>query len=261
MPLLATFEHCDQTCLLFPWADAHLVDLSKRTSAGPPLDKMSLMWAVQQLRGLTDGLRLFHTCVSQDTGKPMTHGGISGYHILGFRDPGRSDHATSATAFKLVLSGFGSTPSFQDEAEMFLATYQAPECYMEGYKISPSYDVWSLGCLMLEFIAWFLEGSSASGRFLNCRKKHSVLLHDFLTDEFYEIVRDPRVDCYEAAAVFVRVKVEVHDVSLSPFRLNIPGRYAYLQNETVCHKTSRRSRMLGYHSSPSRSRYEQNASC
>ncbi|WDK12643.1 protein kinase [Colletotrichum graminicola] len=40
-------------------------------------------------------------------------------------------------------------------------TYSPPEAALETYLLSPSYDIWSLGCIYLEFIAWW-HGSWSS---------------------------------------------------------------------------------------------------
>ncbi|KAK3986438.1 hypothetical protein QBC44DRAFT_139737 [Cladorrhinum sp. PSN332] len=209
-PLLAAFEHGDQHCLLFPWADANLQRLFNHTTAGPPLNLESLLWLTKQLRGLADGLRLFHACKpSSDDEFQCVHGHISGYHILGFRDPDRPDYMINATAFTLAWSGFGSgTPSY---------SYQPPECNAEGYGISASYDVWSFGCLMLEMIAWFLGGGEYVGKFLHSRKKPDILTGGVLSTEFYEYVRDAKD--HGEGPVFARVKTAVHD-SVDRLRTN-----------------------------------------
>ncbi|KAK4160423.1 hypothetical protein QBC43DRAFT_219820 [Cladorrhinum sp. PSN259] len=205
-PFFAAYEHGDQSCLLFPWADAHLKLLWNNTTAGPPLERPSLMWLVKQFRGLADALQIFYTSVrnldSHDR-LPEIQGGISAYHILGYRDPNRADCATNATAYTLVLSGFdNSMPS---------ETYQPPERNTQGNKASASDDVWSLGCIMLETIAWFVGGGEYVGKLLHCRKKPDVLNGGVLSAKFYSYVREP--EARGDGPIFARVDVGVHDVS------------------------------------------------
>lgn len=38
-------------------------------------------------------------------------------------------------------------------------TYRPPECDLNDERISNSWDVWSLGCVWLEFVTWYLLGS------------------------------------------------------------------------------------------------------
>ncbi|KAK4237320.1 kinase-like domain-containing protein, partial [Achaetomium macrosporum] len=43
--------------------------------------------------------------------------------------------------------------------------YRPPEMDVDGGKVSRPYDIWSMGCIYLELIAWLLEGYDLVQRF------------------------------------------------------------------------------------------------
>jgi serine/threonine protein kinase len=53
-------------------------------------------------------------------------------------------------------------------------TYEPPECRL-GRPVSRAYDLWSLGCLYLEFVTWLLKGAQAIHTFADARGKQEPL--------------------------------------------------------------------------------------
>ncbi len=67
-------------------------------------------------------------------------------------------------------------------------TYEPPECKLHR-PVSRSYDIWSLGCLYLEFITWLLKGSAEIAGFSATRGKSdpSTGIND---DRFFTIANE-----------------------------------------------------------------------
>lgn len=175
IPLQLTFRHGRDYYLMFPWADGNLKELWRRRTANPE-DPDQVRWFIVQCSGLCRGLRkihhlntrLSHEGVNLGNAKQMIlggkewgrHGNIKPENILWFENyKGEQDF--------LVISDFGLTQFNsahsrskvqQDQILGLSGTYRAPDLHLENHSISQNYDVWSLGCVFLEFLSWFLLG-------------------------------------------------------------------------------------------------------
>src|SRR2546430_6866062 len=67
-------------------------------------------------------------------------------------------------------------------------TYEPPECKIHR-PVSRAYDIWSLGCLYLEFITWLLKGSAEIVNFSEFRG--SLASTGINDDNFFTIIWDP----------------------------------------------------------------------
>ncbi|KAI0000238.1 hypothetical protein F4779DRAFT_150097 [Xylariaceae sp. FL0662B] len=169
--LLMAFQHGKQYYLVFPLAQGNLVDLWSQAQRSPTSLQQS-RWVIKQCLGMADGLKKIHRNFSWfknrntdgngllDVDKNRgRHGDIKPENILCFRNPGEDDS-------RLVISDFGLTRFHSansvsnvppDKVGGLSRTYRPPEFDMKS-SISQAYDMWSLGCLYLEFISWFLLG-------------------------------------------------------------------------------------------------------
>lgn len=170
--LLTAIEHGSSYYLLFPWAQGTLVDLWENTSASPE-SPHDVAWIMRQCLGIADGLQRIHlyrsTLKEGDLDRQRslsknkgTHGDVKAENIL-FFDPPEQGHVLGTK--HLVVSDFGLT-RFREQTQPsdpngWSRTYRAPELDME-LGTSRKYDIWSLGCLFLEFITWFLRGIDAT---------------------------------------------------------------------------------------------------
>lgn len=66
-------------------------------------------------------------------------------------------------------------------------TYRAPECDLNE-DISPSWDIWSLGCVYLEFLTWYLESWDAFDIFSKQRRKQDSA-RPVLEDKYFILDR------------------------------------------------------------------------
>ncbi|KAK1714551.1 uncharacterized protein BDZ83DRAFT_588697, partial [Colletotrichum acutatum] len=66
-------------------------------------------------------------------------------------------------------------------------TYRPPECDLRRRIIRQSYDIWSLGCLFLEFITWFLGGKDLLFEFARKRCSPDPYFSGIDSDTFFQI--------------------------------------------------------------------------
>lgn len=62
--------------------------------------------------------------------------------------------------------------SWKTESKSGTPVYRAPESTGEGARTSRPYDLWSLGCVYLELLVWFLEGYDPLEQFRSARQQH-----------------------------------------------------------------------------------------
>lgn len=198
--LLMAFKHGEKYYLLFRWADGNLVDLWKKHRLSPA-SLSDTRWLIQQSLGIAHGLRKIHCHSSWDrtdfngsayyNGKNRgRHGDIKPENILCFENDEDTKH-------DLVISDFGLT-RFHSPDSVSRATnagcsqtYRAPE-FDIGKKLSPKYDIWSLGCLYLEFLTWFLLGfQETRHNFVNSRHADDDRKDEgFKMDKFFNVTRN-----------------------------------------------------------------------
>ncbi|GAB1316366.1 hypothetical protein MFIFM68171_06576 [Madurella fahalii] len=174
--LLLTYRHGDDFHMLFCWADGNLRDFWE-SQPSPERTQALACWMLNQCHGIADGLREIHGNIPKDgdltpTGKNTgRHGDIKPENILWLKRHGECDN-------HLLISDFGMTRfhSFRSHSGHSLPgcspTYRPPECDLPWLKISVKYDIWTLGCLFLDFITWYLLGFDAVDRvFADARLK------------------------------------------------------------------------------------------
>lgn len=198
--LLATYQHRQEYYLVFPWADGDLYNYWKSINPNPVETQRSqgLLWLAGQCEGLAEGLSYIHRHLTYSgtsllyhsatlTREPWAekfqpkvrsnelqlvgrHGDIKPQNILWFKD---SEWGT------LKITDFGITEfSRQDAVDRqkrgpiaSTRTYAPPETYLdlEVGHLSPLYDIWSLGCVYLEFLAWWFGGWNMVSEFAEAR--------------------------------------------------------------------------------------------
>jgi serine/threonine protein kinase len=145
--------------LLFPWAEH---DLYRYWEESNKPDSAQLVWISEQCHGLVSALAYIHNppgLFKNESQLFGRHGDIKPENILWFRndkgamlafsDMGLTEVHNDSSRSNIPGHGIPATPN-----------YRPPECDMAGKKghISRSFDIWTLGCVFLEFIVWILEG-------------------------------------------------------------------------------------------------------
>jgi len=151
--------------MIFPWADGGNLQSLWETMQ-PESTQPFVCWMLSQYHGIADGLREIHGSnhhldTSGRSSLHGRHGDIKAENILWFKNyDGRENH--------LLISDFGLSRlhrpisvSSDDKAPGWTPSYRPPECDLPGVGISLQYDIWTLGCLLLDFLTWYLLGWKA----------------------------------------------------------------------------------------------------
>ncbi|KAH8688220.1 kinase-like domain-containing protein [Ilyonectria robusta] len=195
--LLASYEQHGEFNVIFHWADANLLEYWEKVKPKPAFDRTTMLWVAEQCQGIAEGLSVIHHIgslpenqqVGQTSSSPPFfgyHGDISTQNILWFSKPRYlNDMGT------LKISDFG-TASLRvvPSARMAMSpTYGAPDGDMLGSKPNSSFDIWSLGCVYLEFATWLLGGERLLQHFCLERVEQDPDRH-FKSDCFFELVNE-----------------------------------------------------------------------
>jgi serine/threonine protein kinase len=122
-------------------------------------------WASEQIRGVCDALSYIHEHVYEEMDKTIVkrigfHHDLKPANILLF-ESGNGDHGP---IWKIGDFGSGAVKYthlsevpefFNRKASTGDPTYSAPEYLVSG-KVSRPKDIWSLGCIFVEVLVWFL---------------------------------------------------------------------------------------------------------
>ncbi|KAK9414556.1 putative Protein kinase domain-containing protein [Seiridium unicorne] len=151
----AAYQRGKDRGFVFPWADrGSLSDLWRRDRIS--LDQALLSWIVSQISGLVEGITLLHG--EHDEG--IRHGDLKPENILVFSN--NTDAWGTLVIADVGLAKFHATYTRErydpTTTRSGSRRYEPPEV-QEGGKFSRRYDMWSLGCILLEFVIWALLGS------------------------------------------------------------------------------------------------------
>ncbi|KAK7700302.1 hypothetical protein SLS64_011115 [Diaporthe eres] len=152
-----TYSQGNKFYIIFPWAeggDLHNFWKDKDTEARSP---QLALWCLQQMLGLAEALEFLHNQLGEQTN--FRHGDLKPGNILHFLTGGpygilkiadfgisRIHNASTLQRHGIATITRAMTPS-----------YQAPETIFKDRPRSRKFDIWSLGCIFLEFIIWFVR--------------------------------------------------------------------------------------------------------
>ncbi|KAF5597857.1 serine threonine kinase [Fusarium pseudocircinatum] len=178
LPCLAAIKMGLSHYFLFPWADGGNLRDFWQSEASPKLSYNLMMDALQQLCGLSEALELLHGYSSSAHADPSTaheegggirHGDLKPENILRFR----SSNPSALGTLKIADMGLAkhhevSTRLRQNMTNTKYGThrYEPPETVVSKTQAtSRLYDVWSMGCIILEFVVWLLDGQEGLNNF------------------------------------------------------------------------------------------------
>jgi len=123
------------------------------------------------------------------------HGDLKPENILWYQDEEVGANGGKAKN-TLKLSDFGTaeinsrySKSREQSNVATTMTYRPPEADLQP-KIRQSFDIWSLGCVYMEFATWMLGGYKLYREFGVERRSKDVFWHNMEADTFFEIVQD-----------------------------------------------------------------------
>ena len=148
---IATFRKGSQYYVIFPWANGgDLRNFWEQSKPDSETRKLTT-WCLQQMFGLASALEALH-------GLNCRHGDLKPENIFHFKE-GREEG-------KLIIADFGvskvhvkgtllrGVPTFERATT---PSYEPPEVIpKQDTARSRKYDIWSMGCILLEFVLWLL---------------------------------------------------------------------------------------------------------
>ncbi|PMD33649.1 kinase-like protein, partial [Hyaloscypha variabilis F] len=209
LQLLATYKFRGRYHLVFPYAKHNLREL---WNCIPNVDDIEwVAWSLRQMLGIASGLMQVHCFRPGEARSSILpklapeddlmslvgseerygrHGDIKPENILWFDD--MDDNTKQGL---LVIADFGlasfhgreTRSKVRPETIGGTLTYAPPEVELHS-KISRAYDIWSLGCVFLEFIIWLLDGSQHLQAF--CEDRMEECADGVSDDAFYTLFHD-----------------------------------------------------------------------
>ncbi|KAK4110324.1 kinase-like protein [Canariomyces notabilis] len=186
--LLLTYQHGKSFHMVFPWANGNLCDFWK-TNNPPERGHALACWMLSQCHGIADGIREIHGEIPdsglgpddnlKNTGR---HGDIKPENILWFKGHNGSEDHLRITDFGFSVFHRYVSRSRDQVPRGGSPSYRAPECDLPRATISVKFDIWTLGCLFLDFITWYLLGLEADEIFTDARVKEdkTVPVHSYM---------------------------------------------------------------------------------
>ncbi|KAF5543899.1 CMGC kinase [Fusarium mexicanum] len=171
--LLATYTLHNRFHFIFPAAEYDLL-MYWKIHPGPLVNPASvnsegLLWLSGQIRNIVGALAHTHEGKKAHMNTETMfgrHGDIKPANILWFR-------SRKEQRGVFVISDFGIADAQREETRSIIPAadlpvtprYRAPECDILDGRISRAYDVWSLGCVLLEMTCWILGANELREHF------------------------------------------------------------------------------------------------
>lgn len=238
--LLATFEYQGAYYLLFPWAKANLRTYWKGTPL-PQFSTDTVMWLLRQCKGIASGLLRIHgyqtthdytteqslarrgrstSDISIDGRLYGRHGDIKPENILWTDEDIMDEERRPCEEGLLLLADFGLMRIHRELTKSLVnpesvtgsPTYEPPELKLHA-KVSRAYDIWSLGCVYLEFLTWLIGGWDELDRFSPAR---SITGLDGTNDDTFFTLVDVEGSSHRTAVVRGSVQQWINDLDEKP---------------------------------------------
>ncbi|KAF6810499.1 protein kinase [Colletotrichum sojae] len=191
--LLTTYKHRGTSHFVLQFSDFNLKSLCYRFNIPFPNNKL-VGWIAEQCAGIASGLQHIHNQsperyfdLNEQRPGHGIHGQLKPENLFWFSE--EYDLARIPSSGTLRIAGYFT--HFSESIEDILltassSTYQGPEARVSK-DLTQAYDIWALGCLLLEFSTWYLKGSQGLDDFFQKRAE------DDLDDEvpkstFYNVV-------------------------------------------------------------------------
>lgn len=183
-----------------------------------------------QILGLAKALEIIHYCeidkanpqdLTSDELKKLhgRHGDLKPENILWFKEDKNSPEEEIIGVLQIGDFGFADFHSKHSKSTVrrsavngVTETYSAPEFDVKQ-QVSPQYDIWSFGCILMQFVVWYVHGWKGIENFSKARSRESRILI-FPSDNFYSLELGS-VHGYRA-----RAKASVVEVSCSETQEN-----------------------------------------
>ena len=169
---IAAYDHGEDKCLLFPWARGGNLRSYWKEHEADAATPEGLCWIIYRFVGICSAMEELH----EDN---CRHGDLKPQNILWFHDVSGGTGRGTLQIADLGLTTFHEKGlDTQDRKEMQLYTkslsgtrrYEPPEMdASRGMRTnevrSREYDIWSMGCILLELLIWLVYGFETLHRF------------------------------------------------------------------------------------------------
>lgn len=164
--LLAAFQYRGTLYLMFPWAElGDLRAIWQGYSSQPPkvtgqqirhAEWYTPEWLLEECLGIASAVAEIHGLGESAQRNPCVfHTDIKPDNILVYRDRNRVFLKLADFGHSFVVTQ--ESPDILGAPMLNAMSYRAPEYDVQD-TVTIKYDVWSLGCVFLEFITWALKG-------------------------------------------------------------------------------------------------------
>lgn len=211
--LLATYQQGDEFYLIFPWAGGDLQSFWRDINPTPNMDRQTVAWVADQCYGIARGLAEIHKhetgyvrgsgdnpfAPKQLINRPRSgslrlfgrHGDIKPQNVLWF-NTNETDDSGILKITDLGLAEFKTSIDkiYKTSARVSMtALYRPPESDIKNGQVGQSHDIWALGCLYLEMMAWLLGGWTLVQEFeqLRVAEKTVAYFHGPTEGTFFKV--------------------------------------------------------------------------
>lgn len=231
--LLATYTWGREYFMLFPFANGNLRQFWETYEKTVSCEPVFIQWYLDQVTGLASALRQIHVFKSNSSrvsetnlgaevvnetflGVPVVeprygrHGDIKPENILWEKLPNNDDLPGVLKIADLGLARFHrqqSRSAINPHQVVGSPTYEPPETTLK-LLISRKYDIWSMGCVYLEFTIWLLAGSDGLRQFTEARRQRA---HDGVDDETFFSILPSNVAQLRPAVIDWIAKMYAHE--------------------------------------------------
>ncbi|KAI0436888.1 hypothetical protein F4803DRAFT_540664 [Xylaria telfairii] len=166
---IASVARGERRYFIFPWADGEDLRAFWMTKEFWPLTPHLIQETVKQLGGLASALYTLHQ-------GGWRHGDVKPENILRFKDQ------TTLGTLKLGDLGLAKTHHLDTalrhaptETRVGTMRYEPPETVTSNNAPrSRKYDIWSMGCVIMEFVIWLLYGPTGLNEFSRALSKDNT---------------------------------------------------------------------------------------
>ncbi|KAG9240575.1 hypothetical protein BJ878DRAFT_429992 [Calycina marina] len=195
---LGFYEKDASKCFLFPWADGgNLRDYWANTKR-PTNSHGLVFWGLSQMLGLASGLDMLHNFNKNGN---IRHGDLKPENILCFR---KKDGKAILRIADVGLAKFNQHATryrgYPTHTMSGTFKYEPPENDILKPR-SRRYDIWSMGCIYLEYIIWLLyeisgletfNSTKNFTRFWDHAADNGVQLHSVVQSWLHMMSKNPR---------------------------------------------------------------------
>ncbi|KAH7161679.1 kinase-like domain-containing protein [Dactylonectria macrodidyma] len=203
--LLWTYSLGSDYHLVFPCADGNLMDLWNEHNSPPSEegDPAVALWFARQCLGIVEGLHMIHQDASHEPLEGVKkrhgrHGDLKPENILWFKNFDEQKEGYSLGVLKISDFGLARFHGTNSRSRINIRTgpgvgnsptYRAPE-YDVRQEVAQNYDIWSLACVLLENLTWYLKGCEEVQQFSRSRTEEDSV-QPVREDKFFNFVRFP----------------------------------------------------------------------